>query len=105
VRLHRKSAGFGQAAAADVEGYMADTESSFADRLIDALQAGLDAGGEVNPARSAALLVASQFEFPHINLRVDDHDDPVEELRRIRRNYEREVDNFILRVLEPNRAV
>lgn len=88
-----------------VEGYMANPDTSFADRLVDALQAGLDAGGEVNPVRSATLLVASQFKFPHINLRVDDHDDPVGELRRIWRKYEPEVDNFILRVLDPDRAV
>jgi uncharacterized Ntn-hydrolase superfamily protein len=88
-----------------VDGYMADPGASFADRLIDALTAGLGAGGEINPVRSATLLVADRFDFPHINLRVDDHDDPVGELRRIWRKYEREVDNFILRVLDPDKAV
>ena len=88
-----------------VEAYMADPDASFADRLINALHAGLDAGGEVNPVRSATLLVANQFEFPHINLRVDDHDDPVAELDRIWRKYEPEIDNFIVRVLDPDRAV
>lgn len=88
-----------------VEGYMANIQSSFSERLIDSLQAGLDAGGEINPVRSATLLVADQFDFPHINLRVDDHDDPVGELRRVWRKYENEVDNFVLRVLDPDRAV
>jgi len=88
-----------------VEGYMANTQSSFSDRLIDSLQAGLDAGGEINPVRSAALLVADRFDFPHVNLRIDDHDDPVGELRRLWRKYENEVDNFVLRVLDPDRAV
>ncbi|KQW20938.1 hypothetical protein ASC80_12290 [Afipia sp. Root123D2] len=88
-----------------VEGYMDKPEAPFADRLIDSLQAGLDAGGEINPVRSATVLVADQFDFPHINLRVDDHDDPVKEIRRIWRKYELEVDNFIVRVLDPNNAV
>lgn len=88
-----------------VEGYMSKPKTSFADRLIDSLAAGLEAGGEINPVRSATLLVANQFDFPHINLRVDDHDDPIAELRRIWRKYEKEVDNFVLRVLDPDTAV
>lgn len=88
-----------------VEGYLAKPDATFADRLIDSLTAGLDAGGEINPVRSAALLIANQFDFPHINLRVDDHDDPVGELRRIWRKHEGEVDNFVLRVLDPDSAV
>lgn len=88
-----------------VEGYMDKPDSAFGDRLIASLFAGLDAGGEINPVRSATLLVADQFDFPHINLRVDDHDDPVGELQRVWRKYEREVDNFIVRVLDPDRAV
>jgi uncharacterized Ntn-hydrolase superfamily protein len=88
-----------------VEGFMAKPETHFADRLIDSLVAGLDAGGEINPVRSATLLIAEQFDFPHINLRVDDHDDPVRELRGLWRKYEREVDNFIVRVLDPGSAV
>jgi uncharacterized Ntn-hydrolase superfamily protein len=88
-----------------VEGFMAKPETHFADRLIDSLVAGLDAGGEINPVRSATLLIAEQFDFPHINLRVDDHDDPVRELRRLWRKYEQEVDNFTVRVLDPDNAV
>lgn len=88
-----------------VEGYLAKPEQHFADRLLDALDAGLDAGGEINPVRSATLLVAEKFDFPEINLRVDDHDDPVGELRRIWNRYRNEVDNFVLRVLDPEAAV
>ena len=88
-----------------VEGFVKKPEIHFADRLINALDAGLDAGGEISPVRSATLLVADQFDFPHINLRVDDHDDPVRELRRIWCKYELEVDNFIVRVMDPDRAI
>ncbi|MBT6118267.1 MAG: DUF1028 domain-containing protein, partial [Rhodospirillaceae bacterium] len=77
----------------------------FALRLIHALEAGLEAGGETNPVRSAAVLVAENFSFPEINLRVDWHDDPVAELKRIWEAYEPQVDNFMLRVLDPDAAV
>jgi uncharacterized Ntn-hydrolase superfamily protein len=85
-----------------IEGYMKRPDAPFADRLIDSLQAGLDAGGEINPVRSAAVIVAGQFDFAHINLRVDHHDDPVAELRRIWRVYEPEVDLYIQRVVDPD---
>lgn len=85
-----------------VEGYAKRPEAHFADRLIDSLVAGLDAGGETNPVRSAALLVANEFEFPEINLRVDDHDDPVGELRRLWNVYAPQLDHFVLRVKDPN---
>lgn len=88
-----------------VDGYMSRPESAFADRLIDSLVAGLEAGGEINPVRSAALLVAEKFDFAEINLRVDDHDDPVGELRRIWKAYEPQVDTFVLRVLDPDAVV
>jgi uncharacterized Ntn-hydrolase superfamily protein len=88
-----------------VEAYLADPKAHFADRLLDSLDAGLAAGGEINPVRSATLLVAEKFDFPEINLRVDDHDDPVGELRRVWDKYRKEVDNFVLRILDPDKAV
>ena len=58
-----------------------------ADRLLRSLEAGQGTGGDRRGSRSAALLTDSvDREPPHgrvVNLRVDDHDDPVKELRRI----------------------
>lgn len=88
-----------------VEAFEADPDAHIADRLIASLRAGLDAGGEINPVRSAALLVAEKFEFPEINLRVDDHDDPVAELARLWDVYRPQLDNFMLRVTDPDAAV
>jgi uncharacterized Ntn-hydrolase superfamily protein len=87
-----------------IDGYMAHRDAAFEDRLIDALVAGLEAGGETSPVRSAALLVAEQFDFPETNLRVDDHDDPVGELRRIWKAYAPQRERFVLRVVDPNAA-
>src|SRR5215510_10204165 len=41
-------------------------------RLIDALAAGEEAGGEMRPVTSAALLIAHKEAFPYVDLRVDD---------------------------------
>lgn len=89
-----------------VDGFHRRPEAHLADRLIDSLQAGLDAGGEINPVRSATLLCAKNYkDFCEVDLRVDDHDEPVGELRRLWRIYEPELDNFILRVEDPNSAI
>ena len=54
--------------------------------------------------RSAALLVAERFDFPETNLRVDDHDDPVRELRRLWKAYEPQRARYVLRVVDPDAA-
>ena len=51
-------------------------------RLLKALEAGQAAGGDKRGRESAALLVAP-FDDGRIDIRVDLHDDPVAELRRI----------------------
>ena len=60
-----------------------------AERLIMALQAGQDAGGDKRGMQSAALLVVKEnWGYGGLNdrfrdLRVDDHTNPIEELKRI----------------------
>jgi uncharacterized Ntn-hydrolase superfamily protein len=56
---------------------------SLADRLLVALEGGQAAGGDKRGRVSAALLVVRDEEYPHIDLRVDEHADPVAKLRRI----------------------
>jgi uncharacterized Ntn-hydrolase superfamily protein len=86
-----------------VEGFKERPREHLADRLIASLYAGLDAGGETSPVRSAALLVAQDIDgYPEINLRVDDHDDPVGELKRLWQIWEPEVALYVQRVLDPN---
>src|SRR5205814_9126451 len=53
------------------------------ERLLLALEAGQAAGGDKRGKQSAALLVASPQPRMVHNLRVDDHADPVAELRRL----------------------
>jgi len=51
--------------------------------ILLALEAGQAAGGDKRGKQSAALLVASREPRGYHNLRVDDHTDPVAELRRV----------------------
>ncbi len=52
-------------------------------RLIAALKAGEAAGGDKRGKQSAALIVYSTEEYPELDLRVDDHVDPLAELERL----------------------
>lgn len=53
------------------------------ERLLAVLEAGQAAGGDRRGRQCASLLVVDKEEFPLWDLRVDDHRDPVAELRRI----------------------
>ena len=67
----------------------AETDGDLCDRLLAALEAGDAAGGDRRGRQSAALLVVRDgggYEGRndrYIDLRVDDHADPIRELRRI----------------------
>lgn len=54
-----------------------------AERLVRAIEAGRDAGGQPEGQSSAALLVFDRYPFPIVDLRVDLHDEPERELRRL----------------------
>ncbi len=68
-----------------VEAYRRAREDKreLSERLLLAVEAGQAAGGDKRGKQSAALLVASREPRGYHNLRVDDHTDPVAELRRI----------------------
>ena len=53
------------------------------ERLIAAMQAGEDAGGDKRGKQSIALRIQGPEVFPRLDLRVDDHPDPIPELRRL----------------------
>jgi uncharacterized Ntn-hydrolase superfamily protein len=65
---------------------MAYTENHglpFAQRLIAAMRSGEAAGGDKRGKQSAALLIHGEEEWPELDLRVDDHADPLSELERL----------------------
>ncbi len=65
------------------EAYERADAEELAARLLLALEAGQAAGGDKRGKISAALLVASREPRPYHNLRVDAHERPVAELRRV----------------------
>ncbi len=56
-----------------------------AERLISALEAGEAAGGDKRGRQSAGLKVCGADPYPVLDIRADDHGDPLAELRRLHR--------------------
>ncbi|HZZ93996.1 MAG TPA: DUF1028 domain-containing protein [Usitatibacter sp.] len=65
--------------------YEANASLTFASRLIAAMQAGEAAGGDKRGKQAAALLVHGTEPYPFLDLRVDDHPEPLQELARLYR--------------------
>ena len=63
--------------------YLAHDNLPFAQRLIAAMHAGEAAGGDKRGKQSAALLIQGDDEWSALDLRVDDHADPLAELERL----------------------
>ena len=62
--------------------YLADG-AALPERLMGALDAGQLAGGDRRGKQSAAMVLTTGEDFPDLNIRVDDHTDPLAELRRL----------------------
>jgi uncharacterized Ntn-hydrolase superfamily protein len=73
----------GRVIEATAEVFAARTDLSLPERLMEALHAGQAEGGDKRGRQSAALMVTTTEDFPDINLRVDDHADPLVELSRL----------------------
>jgi uncharacterized Ntn-hydrolase superfamily protein len=65
--------------------YLAHQGQPFARRLIAAMQAGEAAGGDKRGKQSAALVIHDGDDWSALDLRVDDHPDPLSELERLER--------------------
>jgi uncharacterized Ntn-hydrolase superfamily protein len=65
--------------------YEASAALPFPRRLIAALRAGEAAGGDKRGKQSAALVIYGEQEWADLDLRVDDHPDPLSELERLER--------------------
>lgn len=57
------------------------------ERMMAAMLAGERAGGDRRGKQSAAMVLATTEDFPDLNLRVDDHPDPLAELERLLRTW------------------
>jgi uncharacterized Ntn-hydrolase superfamily protein len=92
----------GEVVGATLREFQAEPGLALPERLLNGLDAGQAAGGDRRGRQSAALVLATSEDFPDINLRVDDHGEPLLELRRLLVLWRREVEPR--RHLAPSRA-
>ena len=97
---HRAGAGYSLAGnmlagfdvlAATAAAFESHRGDSFALQLLEAMAAGEAAGGDKRGKQAAALLIYTTESYPALDLRVDDHAEPITELFRL---YERSLERF-----------
>jgi uncharacterized Ntn-hydrolase superfamily protein len=81
-----------------------NSSGHLADRLLKALQAGQQAGGELGPIHSAGVRVNAQPAWPVVDLRVDWHTQPIEQLATLWELYEPQMQAYITRAGDPENA-
>jgi uncharacterized Ntn-hydrolase superfamily protein len=87
-----------------IEGF-ATTGGHLASRLLSALRAGAERGGEAGPIHSAGLLIVRDVAWPIADLRIDwTQGDPVAELCTLWGVYEPQLEDYVLRALDPAKA-
>ena len=75
------------------------------DRLLVAMRAALDAGGEAGPIHSAGLKLVREVAWPVADLRVDwTEGDPIAELAALWELYAPQLDAYVTRALDPTAA-
>lgn len=89
--------------AAMVAGFEAAT-GHLGERLMQALEAGLAAGGEAGPVHSAGLKVADRLSWPLVDLRIDWADEPVPMLRAAWDIFAPQMAAYVQRAEDPTRA-
>ena len=75
---------------------------TLAERLVRSLQAGAVMGGDRHGERSVNVMVFGEEEYPLCDIRIDDHDHPMQELERLFVLYQQKVLPELLKM--PRRA-
>ncbi len=88
-----------------IDNFLKNSHLHLAERLMIALKAGLDAGGEEGPVHSAGIKVADNTSWPLVDLRVDWSDNqPIDELYKLWKLFEPQMKDYKLRALNPSEA-
>lgn len=82
----------------------ADPTEELGSRVVGAMQAGLAAGGEAGPLKSAGLLLVDKEAWPLADLRVDWHDAPLAELAHLWKLWQPQMHDYVTRALNPESA-
>lgn len=85
--------------------FQATTGQEIEERLLQAVEAGRDAGGQAEGQTSCALVVYQHHAFPIVNLRVDVALEPIAEMRKILNWYKPLIPYYISRTLDPTSVV
>ena len=88
-----------------VESYEQNEAQPLAERLMRSIESGQAAGGELKQLKSAGLLVVHKESFPFVDLRVDLSPRPLEELRFLWELYQPAAEDYVVRAVDPDRAV
>jgi uncharacterized Ntn-hydrolase superfamily protein len=88
-------------ATAMAEAFRKSTGDDLEARLMAALEAGRDAGGQHGGQHSSALVVYRTQDYPLVDLRVDEHDEPIGELRRLFDLYRPQIEYYETRPWQP----
>ncbi len=87
-----------------VDGFLS-AKGHLGDRLIAAMQAGLQAGGEAGPIHSAGMKIVDKVNWPVADLRCDWTEDcPIENIATAWEIYKPQLDAYIQRALDPREA-
>jgi uncharacterized Ntn-hydrolase superfamily protein len=84
--------------------FAAEPTLHLAERLLLALEAGLVAGGEAGPVKSAGLLVVDRQPWPLVDLRCDWAEAPVSRLAETWEVYKPQMNDYVTRALDPSAA-
>jgi uncharacterized Ntn-hydrolase superfamily protein len=88
-----------------VKGFEAAPQDYIAERLLAALQAGIDAGGEAGPVHSAGMAVHEHDVWPCVDLRIDWTDaSPLAELESLWQRYRPQMKDYVTRAKDPTQA-
>jgi len=89
---------------ASVDGFLT-ASGHLGDRLIAAMRAALDAGGEAGPVHSAGMKIVDTFSWPIADLRCDWTEDcPIASIATAWKIYKPQLDAYIQRALDPRGA-
>lgn len=80
------------------------SNESFGSRVLGALIAGVEAGGEAGSLHSAGMLIGGDPSWPLAELRIDWDDDPIEKMKTGWLIYEPQIDDYVTRAYNPDDA-
>jgi uncharacterized Ntn-hydrolase superfamily protein len=81
-----------------------DAGAELGDRMVAAMLAGLAAGGEAGPVKSAGMVLVDTQAWPIADLRVDWHEAPLVELASLWALWKPQMRDYVTRALNPSAA-